>query len=448
VKSAPGEFELVRRLQRTEEDLLRQVAQAPELTLDTGLYRDESVRLLAVAQMHERAQRSSETASLNIFEERPDLRGLPFRKGAACKLAPEAARRLEKSSIVLRGWLSGALRASLRAQEAWHEPEAIPTLRQILTVEDEMTRDVLVDQLAAIKGSQASQVLAERALYELHPRVRKWAVSALRQRLASDYLPVLVRGFEHPWPAVAEHAAEAIASLRIAEAVPRLLALLEAPDPRSPQQRPGQGHVVREMVRINHLANCLMCHAPSLRREDLVRGRIPVRDEALPSPGPVPARDQPRPSPPSPRYYASPPGEEEKGIFVRADVTYLKQDFSVHLEVKSPGAWPAKQRFDFLVRERPATRTEIMNWITADRDSPTDYQELLMFALRELTGLDPGPTVADWKRYADRRDLLGGSSRMSSPSSSSARGGAGSSSSSTNCISTAAMQPPRHGPAR
>ena len=42
-----------------------------------------------------------------------------------------------------------------------------------------------------------------------------------------------------------------------------------------------------------------------------------------------------------------------KGDFVRADVTYLKQDFSVQLPVANPGQWPAEQRYDFVVRERP-----------------------------------------------------------------------------------------------
>src|SRR5262249_58727615 len=90
--------------------------------------------------------------------------------------------------------------------------------------------------------------------------------------------------------------------------------------------------MVAEMVRVNHLSNCLMCHAPSKATTDLVRGRIP---------------DPSKPLPPLSQYY-----EDNNGIFVRADVTYLKQDFSVIQPVERPGQWPQMQRFDYIVRAR------------------------------------------------------------------------------------------------
>ncbi len=45
--------------------------------------------------------------------------------------------------------------------------------------------------------------------------------------------------------------------------------------------------------------------------------------------------------------------------FVRADVTYLKQDFSIAQEVIKADPWPKLQRFDFFVRTREATLAEI-----------------------------------------------------------------------------------------
>ena len=65
----------------------------------------------------------------------------------------------------------------------------------------------------------------------------------------------------------------------------------------------------------------------------------------------MPSEAPPPGGPTSPQYY------DGDGIFVRADVTYLRQDFSVMQSVENPGKWPALQRFDFLVRIRPAIST-------------------------------------------------------------------------------------------
>jgi len=43
-----------------------------------------------------------------------------------------------------------------------------------------------------------------------------------------------------------------------------------------------------------------------------------------------------------------------QGLFVRADVTTLKQDFAVPQPVDKPGPWPVAQRYDYLVRARAA----------------------------------------------------------------------------------------------
>ena len=86
------------------------------------------------------------------------------------------------------------------------------------------------------------------------------------------------------------------------------------------------------MVRVNHFCNCLLCHSPSLNVNDYVRGRIPLPGE-----------------PPPPAYYDSP---NPIGLFARADVTFLRQDFSVVQTVAHPGNWVADQRFDFIIRQR------------------------------------------------------------------------------------------------
>src|SRR5439155_15009068 len=100
-------------------------------------------------------------------------------------------------------------------------------------------------------------------------------------------------------------------------------------------------YTMREVVRVNHLRNCLLCHAPATSPTDPVRGLVPPPGQPLPPPFSTP-------------YY-----EGQNGIFVRADVTYIRQDFSVPQPVARAGNWPAYQRYDYLVRTRYPTNDEL-----------------------------------------------------------------------------------------
>jgi hypothetical protein len=123
----------------------------------------------------------------------------------------------------------------------------------------------------------------------------------------------------------------------------------------------------------------MLCHAPSSSKDDLVRGRVPVPGEN-----------------PPPLYYA-----EQRGLFVRADITYLRQEFSVVQPVPVPGTWPGNQRFDYLVRTRPLTRLERARLEQPPKEKPApardEQREAVLFALRELTGKDLGVTAEDWR---------------------------------------------------
>jgi sugar lactone lactonase YvrE len=410
--AAPG-LVVKRRVERGEDDLLREIAKAPELALDRTLDRVDSLRMVALARLAQQAGKHDADTTVALVEKRPDLAGLPLRKGEACRLTPGTASHLQEGSLALRGLLftaaqAGTLLAAVggtpaarpdasalhkqlqgdgAAHNKWLKAEAIPALQQLLMAEHEAVREVLVGQLALIDGRQASEALAQRALFDLHPRVRERALEALTRRPAGEYRDALLEGFQHPWPAVAEHAAEAVVALGLKEAVPALLRFLDVPDPTAPFDKPGQGKWVKEMVRVNHLRNCLLCHAASTKDDDKVRGFVPPTNRPLP---PAFTRE----------YY----GSRQQGIFVRADITYLKQDFSVPLPVKNPGLWPELQRFDFLVRERPATAKEVGE-AKKPAGPATEHQKPLFFALRELTGKDPGPTAEDWRRLFVKRDL-------------------------------------------
>jgi sugar lactone lactonase YvrE len=405
---------LKRRRDVSEDDLRKQIEKVPEVALDRTAGRLDSLNALALAKSA-RAQGRHVEIPPTLMKSRPDLAGLPMRMGDDCHLSAEAAEHLQGGSVALRQHLLASVQGASPGRgpagdtrpdpkylhraltgdgdkfNKWLKPEAVPALQQLLMAENEFVREVLVDQFARIEGKKASVALAQRALFDLNPTVRRQAVEALARRPAAEYRQVLLDGFDYPWPAVADHAAEALVALDLRDTVPALLGRLDRPDPDEPYRKPGKEGVfhkyVREVVRVNHLRNCVLCHAASLDATDKVRGRVPRTDQTLP---PAFSRE----------YYAS-----NEGTFVRADVTYLQQDFSLPMTVRKPGPWPSSQRFDFLVRERPATPEEETRKSTGPRPA-SEYKRAVFFALRELTGHDPGPTAEDWKRLFLGRDRV------------------------------------------
>src|SRR5262249_48448575 len=113
----------------------------------------------------------------------------------------------------------------------------------------------------------------------------------------------------------------------------------------------------------------------------------------------VPTPGQPLPAPvTTPQYY------EMGGTFVRADVTYLQQDFSVFQPVAQPNNWPDNQRYDYLVRTRPSQTADPK--LKANDNKPAEYQQAVVFALRELTGVEGPQSVQDWKQALPHPDKL------------------------------------------
>ena len=101
--------------------------------------------------------------------------------------------------------------------------------------------------------------------------------------------------------------------------------------------------------------------------------------------------------------------ESEKGNFVRADVTYLKQDFSIMQTVEKPGKWPAMQRFDYLIRQRELSADEVKRLTQAERieteTSMYSQREAVLWALRELSGVNIGPRSDDWDHYVQYMNM-------------------------------------------
>lgn len=395
-----------RRADMSAEELRKQLLLIPEVRLDA--VPGSSQKLLVAAKV---APNPGLDLAPLLMRNRPDLAGLPIKIGVDCRLGKEAAENLQALSrklrqnleksipgnrfgsaagtladprpdpVLLRTLLLGASRSE------WLRAEAIPTLLQLLMAENQDVRHVLVELLAEIPGVQASRALAKRALFDLHPEVRQAAVEALKNRPQEDYLETLFEGFQYPWFPVADHAAEALVHLGCRDVIPNLVRLLDAKDTNRPQvieHNKQKVYIVQELVRINHLLNCFMCHAASLARSDLVRGRVPIPGQPLPAPVTTP------------QYY-----EGNQGIFVRADITYLFQDFSVHQPTTNVKEWPAHQRYDYLVRRRPLTPAEVAAWRSKSPGKDSKRKEALLFAIRELGREEAALTLDNWRTVFD-----------------------------------------------
>ena len=377
----------------SEEDLRKQLLSAPEYGFDqpaaTFVY-----DAINKARGDNTAEQPGPDVGYHFYahfaqnNKNASMLALPWRVGAENQLGKEQADRMHVLSVNLRRFMRESITPNddrinpekiLQAMETppvleWKTPEAVPTLVQMLQVENVPVRKLMIQLLARIKGKEAGVALAQRAVFDLSAELREKAAAALKDRPQEEFKAVLLGALRSPWPAAADHAAETIAALAVKDLVPALVHLLKEPDPRLPYTAaPVKLQFVQEMVRLNHMTNCCLCHALSASKEDRVRGRVPTPGQEL-----------------APAYY-----EAQDGLFVRADTTYLRQDFSVVQPVANQGKWPGHQRFDYFIRVRPATEQEIKAG-SRDKDKAYPQRSAVLFALRELTGRDLGDTVEKW----------------------------------------------------
>jgi HEAT repeat protein len=394
-KADPEPRPFPRRDRRTMEELVKSLQ-------DTS----QEVRLEAKKGISERLIKEAKddgnaAPTLDEIARRTDLAGLPVQQASACKADPERARLIAWISKEVRNLArepvspsTAASFSSRLAVQDWIGAHSefmteggIPTLHQMLQVNEEDVRLHFMEALGKMEGPAATAALGKSALYDLSPPVREAAVRALKGQPPKEVRQLLLAGLRHPWAPAADHAAEALAALDDQKVVPDLVAMLDQPDPCAPVHKGNDPSAVAELVRVNHLGNCLLCHAPSFDVTDCVRG-------AVPTPGQTP-----------PRTYH----DRNRGTFIRADITYLRQDFSVMQPVADAYPWPAVQRFDYLVRNRTLTAAEAVRWEMTNPPS-TSYpqREAVLFALRELTGLDAGKSALAWRLALWMKDISRG----------------------------------------
>jgi hypothetical protein len=340
---------------RTEE----KEAQVFAAAVDTVQVR---LRFVLGEQLREQGTADSE-------EGRADLFWKGFEKAFA-----EGASKSDKTELVL---------SAAEAQRS-----LVAALMQMIAPKSEPYRIGLAKYVGKIQHRDATRALAKLALFAPEETVREAAIDGLKSRKAKDYADVLLQGFRYPLPAVSKRAADALVKLQAKDALADLVNVLEQPDPRAPVKQQIDGKqitFVRELVRVNHHHNCLLCHAPA-NTADVPRGvltaPVALPDRALASP-----------------FQGYGGRETSPDIFVRIDMTYLRQDFSLMMKVENAKPWPEMQRFDFFVRTRQVTAEEAAAYAKQlGRGTPPNHAAA-QFALRELTGQAPADaTPLGWRR--------------------------------------------------
>jgi hypothetical protein len=339
-----------------------------------------------------------------LAEHRPDLAGLPFLLNDTCLMKKEDRGDYEKAAKLVRLSLNAGhsfWSSFNRWRITWADHQSIhiddricvDVLEQILATEAHSVHVGLVEWLARCtttdRGLQRSTVaLARLAVFAQNEELRRLARAALLKRDTQLADTLLKDALRFPWPTVAQNAAETVVALRRTDLAGELVMMLEVPDPRAPVHHNVSGKkvpVVRELVRVNHLRNCLLCHPPGSSSNQTndksgPTGEIPIPGKPLPSDG-----------------YGTSPSPD---LLVRADITYLRPDFSVNLTVAQAEPWPAAQRFDFMVRSRVLTPQEVADYEAQakGKNGSAVYWQIALGALRRLTGRDDiGPSPQAWR---------------------------------------------------
>jgi hypothetical protein len=413
-----------------EEELLRQVATAPEVGLGSSGRAILNSYLTHVSANQVALATPNLTDPTPLLSVRPDLRMLPIRFGEGRKLDGKQAVPFDRLARKLHEYLDRFLPETLEGRSGstaelrqtlltemhekkpeWLRPEAVPPLVQILSGEDTPIRKILVEVLARIEGTKSTLALAQRAVFDLSPEVREAAVAALKERPAAVYRPVLLKALRYPWVVPAQHAAEALVELHDTGSAPALVSLLDQPDPAGPLTTHNNRRIFQDVVRLNHIHSCLICHAPAASAGDLVLGVDPFV--------PLPARLQTASMTAASRraaggwsdgassFRAANGGGSQQWVWlpllIRADITFLRQDFSARQPVAFMRVpiWGSlgsrRQRFDYVLRTRVLPR-KVYTRLEESIGERTSYpqRDAVLFALRELTGKDAGPTTEAW----------------------------------------------------
>jgi hypothetical protein len=390
-------------------EYVAELLKVPEISLHT---------FGATPRHFQRQPGGSKHPMLELIDSREDLRGLPVRRDDDALLDHRSARTLDVMSRQLRGSIGNVLTMKpvppVKTATADRQTRSILTITGIgevrptllvwvLQAEGEVMRRDMLDLIGHKPSAAAAEALAQRALFDPDPALRRKAVKLLQACPPDVFRAVLLAGLRYPWVTAADNAAAALIALNDRGAVPELVQLLDEPNPSGPVPGEDGTPTMHELMRVNHFHNCQLCHAPSWDRSDLVRGPVPSADRTLPSPyggqnyyaGGTSSGYKSRSSSGGRSNGKSPgPPPSSTAEFVRADVSYLRPDFSMSLPVADPGPWPKMQRYDFFVRTRAAQPWELS---TASASQSYPQRDAVLRVLRHLANHNFGDTSASWR---------------------------------------------------
>jgi hypothetical protein len=395
-----SEFECVTSLQHTafEVDLYSNVLTGVDHH-DDYIGQIQQYRNGTVVQKHQRQEShwsKDEVSPVPLdrwLKHRPDLAGLPISMGDSCRLTAVATQNLRHVSQQfgrLRSQPSlgcfcapelGSTEAAFdrrveadrskflaQLRNSFRDSSAIPGLVQIMQGCGVSARLAIVEWLADLRTSTASAALAGRAVFDPAPDVRSASIAALLDRDPSEFRSVLMTGLRYVWAPAAQHAAVVLVAVNDQDARTELLNLAYAPNPQLPHRDLDGNWFVHQLTRVNHLRNCLLCHAPSV---DGIGFRAAENrlDAAVPIPG---------------RRIIVYSGRNSSAESVRADITYLRQDFSVRHEMEEPAPWPEHQRFDYFVRTNRISEVDARYLQRRYRSHDYPQRRSVLFALQQL----------------------------------------------------------------
>ena len=355
-----------------------------------------------------------------LLLKRPDLEGLPLVMGKECHMDSSSASAMDRVSRSVGDAISNFdafgsrdisqnddVRLAVIMEAVKNEIErcfnstnsdgqsrrsdgeqVLRTIDQILQIDHPRLRLELVETLRQIESPASIEMLVKRAKYDLVPEIRQAATNALSDYSNEKFRGQLLDGLKYPWHIVAQHSAEALVRLDDQDAVPELVEMLKLANPSLPKKVDEDVYVQRELVAVNHMQNCMLCHAPSRAEEDLGRGLSPSWDRPVPR-----------------KYYRSPPDPTTRA-FVRADIVYLRQDFSALQTVVNNGFWPKEQRFDYLVQNKKMNEEHAQKAIKKITKQPNLNREAIVYALRELTDQQPADdSYETWLTVLEKRKV-------------------------------------------
>jgi hypothetical protein len=276
------------------------------------------------------------------------------------------------------------------------EARKIATLMQVLAPDSADIRAKVVEYLATILHPDANRSLARLAIFSEEEKIRNSAIDASRSRhVERDSTEVSCRDCAipgYPWRSVL---LKPWSNWNARICSHSCWTCSTATTPRAPTARKVAGKqtlIVREVVKLNHLRNCLLCHAPvdeSKESRQTLTANMPIPGEKIPDKIPL-----------TQVYYG---GEPDFQRAIRVDVTYLRQDFSRMEPVADAVPWQKMQRFDYLVPTRSVSEEEAALFreklaVREPGQQLSPYQLAALEALRKLTGKNTEPKAAAWRK--------------------------------------------------